>query len=81
VGNLNEMAISIAGTATLSICESLIALSDLRVIGEWETLAVLEDAAATHRNAALLSPNPDVHRAAAALIEQIAEGRKLARKQ
>jgi hypothetical protein len=37
-----------ATAAVLSICESLIALSDRKIIGKSEALAVLEDAAATH---------------------------------
>jgi hypothetical protein len=65
-----------ATAAALPICESLIALSDLRVIGKSEALAVLDDAAATHRNAIALSPNPDEHRAVAAPIQQIIEDRK-----
>lgn len=64
-----------ATAAVLSICESLIALSDLKVIGKSEALAVLKDAAATHRNAIALSPNPDEHRAVAALIQRIIEDR------
>ena len=59
----------------LSICESLIALSDLKIIGNTETLAVLEDAGATHRNAIARSPYPEEHRAVAALIQRIIEDR------
>ena len=41
-----------AGSAALSICESLlIALNDLAIIDDAQTRAVLIDAAATHRNA------------------------------
>lgn len=64
-----------AMAAVLSICESLIALSDHKIIGKREALAVLEDAAATHRNAIARSPNPDEHRAVAALIQRIIEDR------
>lgn len=66
-----------AEASALSICESLIALSHLNFIGSKETLAVLEDAAATHRNAITLSPNPDEHRAIAALIQRIIVERNL----
>jgi len=64
-----------AVAAALSICESLIALSERKVIGNREMLAVLEDAAASHRNVITLSPNPDEHRAIAALIQRIIEER------
>jgi hypothetical protein len=67
-----------AGVAALSICESLIALADLKVIGAREAHAILADAAATHRNAIALSLNPGEHRAAAALIEEIIHGRAAA---
>ena len=61
-----------AGTAALSICESLlIAMNELKIINDKEIRAVLADAAATHRNAIPVSPNPDEHRAVAALIEEI----------
>lgn len=66
-----------AAAAVLSICESLIALSDLNIIGKSETLAVLEDAAAAHRNAIAGSPYPDEHRAVAALIQRIIDDRGL----
>jgi len=80
VGKPIDTDATMAATAALSICESFIAMSDLNVIGERETLAVLEDAAATHRYAIPRSTSPDEHRAAAVLIEQIAECRKSARK-
>jgi len=64
-----------AAAAALSICESLIALTEGKVIGNRDTLAVLEDAAATHRSAITSSPNPDRHRAIAALIQRIIEER------
>ena len=79
MGTLEDTDRTTAGAAALSICESLIALSDLNVIGNKETLAVLEDAAATHRNAITLSPNPDEHRAIAALIQRIIENRNPSR--
>ena len=60
------------GRAALSICESLlIALNDLKIIDDKETRALLEDAAATHRNAIPVSPKPDEHRAVVTLIERI----------
>lgn len=68
------------GAAALSICESLlIALNDLNVIGDREARAVLEDAAATHRNAMASSSNPEEHRATAELIERIRDGKNSVR--
>jgi len=75
VGQLDCTEKTTATAAVLSICESLIALSDLKIIGKSETLAVLEDAAATHRNAIARSPNPDQRRAVATLIQRIIEDR------
>ena len=70
-----------AGAAALSICESLlIALNDLKIINDRETRAVLEDAAAVHRNAIQDSPNPEQHRAVADLIERIMGGGNSLRK-
>ena len=61
-----------AGAAALSICESLlIALNELKIIDDKKARAVLEDAAATRRNAIPVSSNPDEHRAVAAVIERI----------
>lgn len=70
-----------AGAAALSICESLlIALNDLKIISDEDAHAVLEDAAATHRSAISDSKNPEEHRAVAALIERIMNGKNSVRK-
>lgn len=76
MSDLDSTEKTIAMAAMLSICESLIALSDLKIIGKSDTLAVLEDAAATHRNAIARSTNPDEHRAAAWLIQRIIDDRR-----
>ena len=69
-----------AGAAALSICESLlIALNDLKIIGDKETRAVLQDAAESHRNAMAGSSNPDEHRAVAELIDRIVDGKNSVR--
>jgi len=69
-----------AGSAALSICESLlIALNDLKIIDDKETRAVLQDAAETHRNAIPGSVNPGEHRAIAALIDRIVDGKNSVR--
>jgi hypothetical protein len=59
------------GLAALSICESLlIALLDLRIIGEREVVGILKDASAAHHNTEG-AKDPMVHAAAAAVIDQI----------
>jgi len=69
-----------AGSAALSICESLlIALNDLKIIDDKETRAVLQDAAETHRNAIPGSANPGEHRAIAELIDRIVHGKNSVR--
>ena len=76
----DEASRTTAGAAALSICESLlIALNDLKIIGDKETRAVLQDAAESHRNAIAGSPNPDEHRAVAELIERIVDGKNSVR--
>ena len=67
---------AIAGAAALSICESLlIALNDLKIIGDKEMRAILQDAAESHHNAVPGSSNPDQHRAIASLISRIMHGK------
>jgi hypothetical protein len=64
----------VAGSAALTICESLLlALNDRNILPEREILGVLKDAAAAHE----FAPNgaEDAHHAAvAALINAIIEG-------
>ena len=77
----NDADKTTAGTAALSICESLlIALNDLKIIPDKETRGVLEDAAESHRNAMPGSTNPEEHRAVAALIDRIMDGKNSVRK-
>ena len=81
MSNRNDTDKTTAGAAALSICESLlIALNDLKVIGDKETRGVLEDAAESHRNAIPGSPNPEEHRSVAALIDRIIDGKNSVRK-
>lgn len=62
-----------AGMAALSICEALLlAMNDHELLPEREIMGVLHDAAATHENAT--GPDADMHRAVAALINQIITG-------
>lgn len=66
---------NLSGIAALSICESLLlALNDRKLLPESEILGILEDAAATHENAAGLDADTEVHRAVARLINTIIDG-------
>jgi hypothetical protein len=68
-----------AGHAALSICESLLlALGELKVLGESDVRGILEDAAATHRGAANATKDAALQRDAAKLIEQVLATRKTA---
>jgi len=70
-----------AGTAALSICESLlIALNDLKIIDDREARGVLIDAADAHRNVVPGSPHAGEHRAVAELIDRIVDGKNSVRK-
>ena len=64
----------IAGTAALSICESLLlALNDRKILPENEILGVLTDAAAAHEFATG-ADRAEMHAAVAALINGIIAG-------
>jgi hypothetical protein len=66
-----------AGHAALAICESmLLSLTENKVIDGTEARAILEDAAAAHRNAILLVADGGTaaHEEAASLIEAMLKG-------
>jgi hypothetical protein len=64
----------VAGTAALSICESLLlALNDRNVLPEREIVGILKDAAAAHELASEGADSP-LHAAVAALINGILAG-------
>ncbi|PRY80519.1 hypothetical protein CLV80_101374 [Yoonia maritima] len=64
-----------SGIAALSICEALLlALNDAKVLPEREIMGVLEDAAATHENAAGSDAEIEEHKAVALLIGKIIAG-------
>lgn len=64
----------IAGTAALSICESLLlALNDRNIMPEKEIVGILKDAAAAHQFVPQ-SDQSEMHEAVAALINGILEG-------
>jgi hypothetical protein len=64
-----------AGHAALAICESmLLSLTENKIIDEAEARAILEDAAAAHRNSVPLLADGAAHDDAAALIQAILDG-------
>jgi hypothetical protein len=66
-----------AGHAALAICESmLLSLSENKIINKTEVRAILEDAAAAHRNSIPLVMDGGIaaHEEAASLIETILKG-------
>lgn len=64
----------IAGTAALSICESLLlALNDRKVLPEKEIVGILRDAAAAHEGA-VEADRSELHTEVAALINGILAG-------
>ncbi len=64
-----------AGLAALAICESmLLSFKESELVGAAEVRAILEDAAAAHRNAAALVADGGHHEAAAKVIEHILAG-------
>ena len=59
-----------AGHAALAICESmLLSLTENKIIDQAEARAILEDAAAAHRNSVPLLADGAAHDEAAALID------------
>jgi hypothetical protein len=65
----------VAGTAALSICESLLlALNDRKILPEDDIVGVLRDAAAAHANDPGDDGQTDLHDAVAALITRILAG-------
>jgi hypothetical protein len=64
-----------AGHAALAICESmLLSLTENKIIDQAEARAILEDAAAAHRNSIPLLADGAAHDEAATLIEALLKG-------
>lgn len=64
------------GLAALGICESLvIALTELRVIGEQDARNLLTDVAVRHREAAAISQTPAQHQAVVEILAGILVGK------
>jgi hypothetical protein len=62
-----------SGIAALSICESLLlAMGDLKIMGEKDAVGVITDAAAAHRGAAgSTAHEPALHLEVVAILERI----------
>ena len=64
------------GSAALGICESLLlALTDAKLISEQDARDLLTDVAAAHSDAADGSQTPERHRAVAAIVQRILDGK------
>ena len=64
------------GMAALGICESLlIVLTELKVISEQDARDLLTDVATAHSEAADTSKTPERHRAVAAIVRRILDGK------
>ena len=65
----------VAGNAALAICESLLlALNDRNILPEREIVGILQDAAAAHSNNTAHDDPDEMHKAVAALINDILAG-------
>lgn len=70
--NLHDTA---AGIAALSICESLIlAMGDLKIMGEKDALDVISDASAAHRGAGSTIEQKAMHLAVVDILDRIVSG-------
>lgn len=64
-----------AGMAALSICESLIlAMGDLKIMGEQDAIGVVKDAAEAHRGSGSTEDERALHGEVAAILDQIIAG-------
>jgi len=64
------------GMAALGICESLlIALTELKIIGEQDARDLLTDVATAHTEAAFCVQAPEKHRAVVEIVQRILAGK------
>jgi hypothetical protein len=64
------------GSAALGICESLLlALTEGKIITEKDARDLLTDVVTSHTEAAEASQTPDRHRAVAAIVQRILDGK------
>lgn len=70
-----DMQRTASGLAALSICESLLlAMGDLKIMGEQHVIGVIEDAAAAHRGAGVSAEDIAMHGEVAAILDRIIAG-------
>jgi hypothetical protein len=71
-----ERSNDVDGMAALGICESLLlALIDLKIMGNADARSLLEDVSTTHEEAALTSLSPEKHRAVVGIVQRILDGK------
>ena len=76
--DMNSLA---SGVAALSICESLLlALGDLKIIGETEVIGVITDAASAHRAAGANNQDIILNQAVVEILDRIIAGSNLIRR-
>ena len=70
--NISNVA---SGLAALSICESLLlAMGDLKLMGEREVVGVVTDAASAHRNAGSSARDKALNLAVVTILDRIVAG-------
>ena len=70
-----EIQNTASGLAALSICESLLlAMGDLKIMGENDADGVISDAASAHRGAGSTADEKALHIAVAAILDRIISG-------
>lgn len=70
-----EIQNTASGLAALSICESLLlAMGDLKIMGENDAVGVISDAASAHRGAGSTADEKALHIAVAAILDRIISG-------
>ncbi len=71
-GSTMSSVADIAGTAALTICESLLlALNDANILPEHEIMGILRDAAAAHEHGPQAGKSAELNKEVAALIHKI----------
>jgi hypothetical protein len=64
-----------SGLAALSVCESLLlAMGDLKLMGESDAIGVIADAASAHREAGSTADEKAMHVAVAVILDHIIAG-------
>ncbi len=76
----NDIQDTASGIAALSICESLLlAMGDLKLLGESDAVGVIEDAAAAHRGGGSTTDDKAMHLEVATILDRIISGRNSTR--